>query len=63
MGPKVAWQDIFKTQDEGGLGIRALKEVNLVFLWTGPELYPWVNFWAAVFRLPIKCIKDIEQLC
>ena len=31
MGPKVAWQDICKIQDEGGLGIRALKEVNLVY--------------------------------
>lgn len=22
-----------------------------------------VNFWAAVFRLPSKCIKEVEQLC
>ena len=22
-----------------------------------------VNFWAAVFRLPSKCMKEIEQLC
>lgn len=29
-GAKVAWQDICKTKQEGGLGIRALKEVNKV---------------------------------
>ena len=22
-----------------------------------------VNFWAGVFRLPSKCIKEVEQLC
>ena len=22
-----------------------------------------VNFWAAVFRLPSKCMKEVEQLC
>lgn len=29
-GAKVAWQDVCKPTNEGGLGIRALKEVNLV---------------------------------
>ena len=26
-------------------------------------LMSMVNFWATMFRLPSKCIKDIEQLC
>ena len=27
----MAWSDICKLQNEGGLGIRALKEVNMVY--------------------------------
>lgn len=30
-GAKVAWRDICKLQNEGGLGIRPLKEVNIVY--------------------------------
>lgn len=30
-GAKVAWQDVCKPTNEGGLGIRALKEVNIVY--------------------------------
>ena len=30
-GAKVAWRDIYKLQNEGGLGIRPLKEVNIVY--------------------------------
>lgn len=35
-GAKVAWRDICKLQNEGGLGIRQLKEVNIVY---GGECY------------------------
>lgn len=57
----MAWKDICKTNQEGGLGIRALKEVNLVYglklIWrmlTGNSLWgKWIktnflkkkNFW------------------
>lgn len=60
-GAKMAWKDICKTNQEGGLGIRALKEVNLVYglklIWrmlTGNSLWgKWIktnflkkkNFW------------------
>lgn len=30
-GAKIAWKDICKSKGEGGLGIRALKEVNLLY--------------------------------
>lgn len=30
-GAKVAWSDVCKLEDEGGLGIRVLKEVNMVY--------------------------------
>lgn len=28
-----------------------------------PVLMSIVNFWSAVFRLPSKCLKEVEQLC
>lgn len=47
-GAKVAWKDVCQLKSEGGLGIRALKEVNKVYglklIWrmsTGKSL--WVN--------------------
>lgn len=27
------------------------------------ELYSIVNFWITVFRLPSKCVKELEQIC
>ena len=30
-GPKVAWKEVCNLKNEGGLGIRDLKEVNMVY--------------------------------
>lgn len=63
-GAKVAWGDICKLLSEGGLGIRSLKEVNMVYglkiIWrllSGESLWGrWVHF----YLLKKKCFWAVS---
>lgn len=63
-GAKVAWQDICKEKNEGGLGIRPLKEVNMVYglklIWrmlSGDSLW---GKWVKMYLLKKKTFWEIK---
>lgn len=63
-GAKVAWSEICKPKNEGGLGIRALKEVNLVYslkltwrMLTGDSLW---EKWIRMYLLKKKSFWEVK---
>ena len=64
-GAKVAWKSICKPKEEGGLGIRSLKEVNKVYglkpIWRlllGESLW---GKWIKVFLLKKKSFWEVKS--
>ena len=64
-GAKVAWKDICKLKCEGGMGIRALKEVNKVaglkLIW---RLLTWDSLWGKWIKnnlLKRKCFWEVKK--
>lgn len=63
-GAKVAWKDLCKLKCEGGLGVRVLKEVNIVYglklIWrmlSGDSMW---GKWIRTYLLKKKCFWEIK---
>ena len=66
---KISWKEVCRTKQEGGLGIRSLKEMNMVsvlkLIWrilSAKSLWvSWIKL-SLIRKSSIWCIKDNSQM-